>query len=58
MPTIEVTTADKDRALRLVEFVKREFAEFPLEARFVFAVEMSRMLKPEVDELKRRQGVK
>lgn len=54
MAEIEIDRADRERAQRLVEFVKREFLDMKVEARFVFAVEMSRLLKPEIDELKRR----
>jgi hypothetical protein len=54
MPQFEVNTSDRERAQRLMQFVRMEFQEFSVEARFVFAVEMSRMLQPEIQELKRR----
>ena len=54
MPTIQVASADKRRVDDLMEFVRRFFAELPVEARFMFAIEISRLLKPEIDELKRK----
>lgn len=53
MPSIEITTEDRRSVDLLMEFVRREVRRFPVEARMVFAVEVLRHMKPELDELKR-----
>ncbi len=58
MPEFEINTADRVRAQNLVEFVKKEIGDMPVEARFVFAIEIARFLRPEFDELKRRSDQK
>ena len=54
MPQFELTTADRKRAESLLEFVKREYWNMPVNSRFVFCIEMSKHMKPEIDELKRK----
>jgi hypothetical protein len=54
MPGFMVDRSVQERAQRLLEFVKGELEHMPVEGRFVFTIEVSRYLKPETDELKRR----
>lgn len=54
MATLEVNSDDRRRAEGLVDFVANEVRNWPIEARMVFAVEVTRLLKPEIDELRRR----
>lgn len=54
MATFSIDKADRERAEQLAEFVKNQLLGWNIEARFVFAIEMSRLLKPETEELKRR----
>jgi hypothetical protein len=40
-----------------VAFVKEFLSCISVEGRFVLAIELMRLFKPEIDELKRRQGI-
>jgi hypothetical protein len=57
MPGFEVDRADRRRAEIIVAFVKESLSSISVEGRFVLAIELMRLLKPEIDELKRRQGI-
>jgi len=54
MPEFELTRQERRRAESLLEFVKREFSDMPVNSRFVFCIEMARHMQPEIDELKRK----
>lgn len=57
MPEIEITTGDRNTIDHVIRFV-RDIGLDGLrpEARMVLAVELVRLMKPEIDELKRRAG--
>jgi hypothetical protein len=52
MPEFEVDRADRRRAEVVVAFVKEFLSCISVEGRFVLAIELMRLFKPEIDELK------
>lgn len=56
MPEFEVTRSERIEAQELVAFVGARFKEMSAPARFVFVIEMSRLMKPEVEALKRKEA--
>lgn len=56
MAAIEINSADKKRVDDLVNFVRNFAFDLPVEARFVLAIEIVRLFKAEIDELKRKGG--
>lgn len=54
MASFEIDPADRAACERLLESVKREVDAMKVAQRFMFAIEIMRHLKPEIDELKRR----
>ncbi len=57
MPQIEIDPGERAKADRIVEFVKNFMGDLSVEGRFVLAVEMVRLFKPEIDELRRKAGL-
>lgn len=55
MPEFELDSSDRKKAADIVEFVRNFMADLSVEGRFVLAIELIRLMKPELDELKRRQ---
>lgn len=56
MPSIEIDSVQRAQLDKLTAFVKDFLAGLPAEARMVFAIEMNRLFRPELDELRRRAG--
>lgn len=54
MAQISIDSKDKRQIDEIIRFVKNFALELPVEARFVLAIEMGRLFKPEIDELRRR----
>lgn len=57
MPELSIDSGERKKADDLIEFVKRFFGDLHVDARFYFAIQMLRHLKPELDELKRRANI-
>lgn len=55
MPSIEIHSSDLQQVDMIVSAVRVSVAALPTEARLVLAIELIRLMKPELDEL-RRQG--
>jgi hypothetical protein len=53
MPSIEITETDKQKVDALIEYLKLFIFSLPVDARMVFAIEIIKLLQPEIDELKR-----
>jgi hypothetical protein len=56
MPAFEVNTNDRRKAEEIVQFVRNFMGDLSVEGRFVLAIELMRLVKPDLDELKRRQA--
>jgi hypothetical protein len=54
MPTIDIATSDRLRIEGLVEFMRRQIYDLPVEARMVLVIELTRLFRPEINELKRK----
>ncbi len=54
MPGFHVTTNDRKKAEDIVGFVRNFMVDLSVEGRFVLAVELMRLMAPELTELKRR----
>ena len=55
MQTISIDSKDKQKVNNLMTFLRQEIVHWPTEARFVFAMEIFKFIKPEIDEIKRQQ---
>jgi hypothetical protein len=54
MAQIEIDPRDRKKADEIVRFVKNFMTDLSVEGRFVLALELMRLMKPELDELKRK----
>jgi|CXWL01.1.fsa_nt_gi hypothetical protein len=54
MPAIEINTAERQYVQTLAQITAREMEQLSLEGKLVFAIEMSRILAPQIAELKKR----
>ena len=52
--SISIDSKDRERVDSLITFLRQETINWPSEARFVFALEIIKLIKPEIDELKRQ----
>ncbi len=55
MVHFDVSASDRTWAELLAEFVRRSVGGLSTEGRFVLVIELMRLLKPEIDELNRRE---
>ena len=53
--SISIDSKDKQRVDNLIIFLKQEIVHWPVEARFVFAMEIFKFIKPEIDEIQRQR---
>jgi hypothetical protein len=56
MPSFEVDANERRKAEEIVQFVRNFMGDLSVEGRFVLALELMRLMKPDLDELKRRQA--
>jgi hypothetical protein len=56
MPQFEIDANDRRKAEEIVQFVRNFMGDLSVEGRFVLAIELMRLVKPDLDELKRRQA--
>ena len=56
MPAIEIDSNERRKVDDLLRFVRNFYGDLAVEGRLVFALEIGRLIKPEIDDLRRRQA--